>query len=93
MRGTAEVFLNGKSAGVRIWSPYVFDVTDHLRQGENRLEIDVFGTLGPYLDVTSPTHFVFTGQRTSGLMGPVKFVEVEMGRTTQETESGVLKRD
>lgn len=93
VRGTAEVFLNGESAGVRIWSPYVFNLTDHLRQGNNRLEVDVFGTLGPYLDATSPTHFVFPGQRTSGLMGPVKLVEMEMGRTTQETESEVSKRD
>lgn len=77
VRGTAEVTLNGKSVGVRIWSPYVFDVTNHLRQGENYLEVGVFGTLGSYLDVVSPTQFVFPGQRVSGMMGPVKLVKVE----------------
>jgi hypothetical protein len=32
----------------------------------------VLGTLGPYLDTQSPTHYVFRGQRASGLFGPVK---------------------
>ena len=77
VRGTAEVFVNGVSIGVRIWSPYTFDLTRHLSSGENDLEVRVFNTVGPYLDAVSPTHFVFNGQRSSGLMGPVKIVELE----------------
>ena len=72
VRGTAEVRANGRLAGVRVLSPYVFDLTDLLTSGENELEILVLGTLGPYLDSESPTHYVFPGQRISGLFGPVK---------------------
>jgi hypothetical protein len=71
VRGTAEVTVNGTPAGVRICSPYTFDLGTGLHEGRNEIEIVVYGTLAPYLDETSPTHFVFPGQRTSGLMGPV----------------------
>ena len=77
VRGTAEVLVNGTSTGVRIWSPYTFDLTDRLLSGENDLEVRVFNTAGPYLDAVSPTHFVFKGQRVSGLMGPVKILQVK----------------
>ncbi|MGW0480633.1 hypothetical protein [Nonomuraea sp. NPDC003214] len=69
VRGTAEVTVNGRPCGVRVCSPYTFDVA--LDEGDNTLEILVLGTLGPYLDEVSPTHFVFPGQRVTGLFGPV----------------------
>ncbi|MEV2269714.1 hypothetical protein [Nonomuraea africana] len=69
VRGTAEVTVNGGAAGVRICSPYRFDLD--LGAGENTIEILVLGTLAPYLDAVSPTHFVFPGQRVTGLFGPV----------------------
>ncbi|SNS43304.1 alpha-L-rhamnosidase [Actinomadura meyerae] len=71
VRGTAEVTVNGRAAGVRICSPYVFDLGTALRAGRNEVEVTVYGTLAPLLDETSPTHFVFPGQRASGLFGPV----------------------
>jgi hypothetical protein len=71
VRGTAEVHVNGQPVGARIWSPYTFDLTDHLRPGENDLRISVYNTLGPYMDAISPTRFVFPGQTVSGLFGPV----------------------
>ncbi|TMR40913.1 glycosyl hydrolase [Actinomadura geliboluensis] len=71
VRGTAEVAVNGRAAGVRICSPYAFDLGPALRAGRNEIEVTVYGTLAPHLDDTSPTHFVFAGQRTSGLLGPV----------------------
>ena len=37
----AEVHVNGKCAGKRIWRPYTFDITDYLQPGENTLEIIV----------------------------------------------------
>lgn len=77
VRGTAEVIVNGAPTGVRTWSPYVFDLTGHLSPGANDLEVRVFNTLGPYLDAVSPTRFVFEGQRVSGVMGPVRLLEVE----------------
>ncbi|GAA2903743.1 hypothetical protein GCM10020220_111210 [Nonomuraea rubra] len=70
VRGSAEVSVNGRPCGVRVCSPYVFDV--ELDDGDNAVEILVLGTLAPYLDEVSPTHFVFPGQRTTGLFGPVR---------------------
>ncbi len=72
VRGTAEVFINGFSAGVRVWSPYRFDLTEHVRAGDNLIEVQVFNTLAPYLDAVSPTPYVFPGQTESGLFGPVR---------------------
>ncbi|MFG1704280.1 hypothetical protein ACFLIM_13905 [Nonomuraea sp. M3C6] len=70
VRGTAEVTVNGRPCGIRVCSPYTFDV--ELDEGDNPIEILVLGTLGPYLDEVSPTHFVFPGQRSTGLFGPVR---------------------
>jgi hypothetical protein len=70
VRGTAEVTVNGRPCGVRVCSPYTFDVT--LDEGDNTVEILVLGTLAPYLDEVSPTRFVFPGQRSTGLYGPVQ---------------------
>ena len=72
VRGTAEVSVGGVAAGVRVCSPYVFDVTGLAGPGANTVEITVFGTLAPHLDAASPTHFIFPGQRVTGLMGPVR---------------------
>jgi hypothetical protein len=72
VRGTAEVTLNGTSLGVRVCGPYTFELGDALRPGENELEVLVYNTLAPYLDAISPTHFVFPGQKESGLFGPVR---------------------
>ncbi|MYZ40088.1 hypothetical protein GT002_34555 [Streptomyces sp. SID4917] len=74
VRGTAEVRIGGVAAGVRVCSPYVFEVTGLVTAGENTIEITVFGTLAPHLDAASPTHFVFPGQRVTGLMGPVRLL-------------------
>ncbi len=41
VRFTAEVYVNGIRAGVRIWEPYVIEVTDLMREGENRFTIFV----------------------------------------------------
>ncbi|WP_187438753.1 hypothetical protein [Streptomyces sp. sk2.1] len=72
VRGTAEVRIDGVAAGVRVCSPYVFDLTELAGPGTRTVDITVFGTLAPRLDATSPTHFVFPGQRVSGLSGPVR---------------------
>jgi hypothetical protein len=82
VRGTAEIHVNGERVGVRIWSPYTFDLTDHLRAGENELHVSVYNTLGPYMDAISPTSFVFPGQTVSGLFGPVTLTETEGKRTS-----------
>ncbi|MFE7469319.1 hypothetical protein ACFU6R_35170 [Streptomyces sp. NPDC057499] len=74
VRGTAEVAVGGAAAGVRVCSPYVFDLTGLVVAGDNTVEITVFNTLAPRMDATSPTHFVFSGQRAGGLFGPVRLL-------------------
>jgi hypothetical protein len=72
VRGSAEVAVNSRPLGVRVCPPYAFPAAGSLSAGENEIEVVVYGTLGPYLDAVSPTHFVFPGQRASGLFGPVR---------------------
>lgn len=36
-----ELKINGESAGVRLWSPYDFDLSGKIKKGENKLEITV----------------------------------------------------
>jgi hypothetical protein len=74
VRGTAEVRVNGRAAGVRIWSPYRFELSGLVRDGVNHLTVTVRNTLGPLLDDTSPTTGVYAGQRVSGLLGPVRLL-------------------
>ena len=43
---TVEVFVNGRSAGVRLSKPYRFDLSEFLEDGKNKLAIEVTNTLG-----------------------------------------------
>lgn len=61
----AAVFLNGADLGVKLWSPYSYDVTDYIRAGENSLTITVTNTLANKLCNLS---------LKSGLIGPVELV-------------------
>jgi len=74
VRGTAEVRVNGRDAGVRIWSPYRLDVTPHLRAGTNRIEVTVFNPFANYLHGASLTHYIGKSQLRSGLFGPVRLL-------------------
>jgi hypothetical protein len=40
----AEAWVNGKAAGMRAWSPYVFDVSEHLHPGENLIRVRIANT-------------------------------------------------
>ena len=66
---SAEVFVNGKSVGSKVSSPWKFDLTGNLQPEENRLEILVYNTLGNHYQ-TIPSKFV--GRTNSGLIGPVE---------------------
>jgi hypothetical protein len=66
---SAEVFVNGKTAGVRVAAPWKFDITPFLKTGENKIEIEVYNTLGNHY-ITIPT--MYRGRTESGLIGPVK---------------------
>ena len=65
----AEVWLNGAALGSRLCRPYVFDVTDTLRPGENALRVEVTNTL--VYAMRDPLSR-FSPQDPSGLIGPVQ---------------------
>jgi len=66
---SAEVFINGKSVGTKLTSPWKFDLTGKLKPGENRIEILVYNTMGNHY-LTTPSMYV--GRINSGLIGPVR---------------------
>jgi hypothetical protein len=71
VRGTAEVLVDGRQVGVRVCSPYAFDLSGRVGPGGAELEVLVCNTLAPHLDAVGPTPFVLAGQKRSGLFGPV----------------------
>lgn len=66
---SVEVWINGKSVGVRIAPSYQFVVSDHLIAGENRIKVRVVNTLAHQIadefSMTMPLE-------PSGLLGPVQ---------------------
>lgn len=90
VKGTAQVTINGRSAGVRIWRPYRFDVTGLLRPGANRLEVTVYNTLGPYFGAGYPTPYVYSGQEASGMYGPVRLLPGDAFPTARVDLTGLV---
>jgi len=65
---SAELFVNRKSAGIKLSPPWTFDITQLAREGENKLEVLIFNTLANnYTSI--PTRY--RGSIKSGLIGPV----------------------
>jgi len=64
VKETAEVRVNGRDAGLRLWPPYDIDITSYLSEGENEIEIIVRNTGANFFDHPRP----------SGLLGPVKLI-------------------
>lgn len=76
---TAEVFINGKPAGKRIFAPYLLDVTSFLKPGANRIEVHVTpGQLNGFIGKAKKgdkRYAQFKGKddqaMSAGLIGPV----------------------
>lgn len=66
---TAELRVNGQSAGIRVAPPWQLDITEFVKAGDNHLEILVYNTLANHYR-TVPTRY--RGNPESGLMGPVR---------------------
>lgn len=65
---SAEMFVNGKSAGIKLSPPWTFNITQLARPGENLIEILIYNTLANnYTSI--PT--LYRGAIKSGLIGPV----------------------
>ena len=69
---TAEVWVNGQSAGVRICPPYRFDLKGLIRPGANSLTVDVTTTLAHKI---SDGFSVSLPMEPSGLLGPVRIIQ------------------
>jgi hypothetical protein len=65
---SAEVRVNGQTAGIKVAPPWKLDISAFVKPGENRIEILVCNTLANHY-VTIPTHY--RGSTLSGLLGPV----------------------
>ena len=50
----AEVLVNGSSTGIIGWAPYELDISDKLKEGENKVEVVVTGSLK---NLMGPHHF------------------------------------
>jgi hypothetical protein len=66
---TAAVELNGCDAGVKIASPYRFDISKMVRKGQNTLRVTVANHLGWAMRDHMSAFLLF---EPSGLIGPVK---------------------
>jgi hypothetical protein len=61
----AEVWVNGKNCGARLWGPHVFDVGEALRPGANEIRVRVANLINnSYGEIAE-----------SGLLGPVRLVK------------------
>jgi hypothetical protein len=65
---SAEVHVNGHTAGVKVAPPWKLDISRSVHPGENRIEILVYNTLANHYQ-TVPTRY--RGSPVSGLLGPV----------------------
>jgi len=62
----AEVWINGKHAGAKLWPPYEFDVGELLKTGKNIIKVRVGNLTGNYYGFFTP----------SGLTGPVELKSI-----------------
>jgi len=82
----AEVFVNNKSVGDRLWAPFVFDISKYLQEGENKIRIRVgnlmvnemwmkadLGKLRTWGWVGVPDFSKYD----AGLLGPVKLIQAK----------------
>lgn len=76
---TADVTINGRATGRRIFAPYTFNVTPFLKEGINHIEVNVTpGELNGFIgeaEKGNPHYANYSGQpehlMSAGLIGPV----------------------
>jgi len=65
---SAELRVNGNSAGIKLSPPWKFDITPFAKAGENQIEVLIYNTIANnYTSV--PT--MYRGEIKSGIFGPV----------------------
>lgn len=87
-KGTvAEVYVNGEKAGIIASNPYRLDITSHVKQGKNQIEVRVIGShknlLGPHYNNPAP-----------GLAGPWHWKNIKEqipGKEYQMQDYGLMQ--
>ncbi|MBN1997168.1 hypothetical protein JW935_06420 [candidate division KSB1 bacterium] len=64
VKHVARIWVNGRDMGQRLWPPHRFDVTEALKNDENRIHVRVGNLINNSYNQPSP----------SGLLGPVRLV-------------------
>ena len=85
VRHTAEVFVNNRRVGARLWAPYEFDISPYIQKGSNSLSVHVSNLLANQMRwkrdetrMSDPWHRYWHEDNiehealVSGLLGPVK---------------------
>lgn len=67
--GTAKLTVNGRSLGMRICPPYLWDISEAAREGENLIEVEVANTLVHRIRERFSEYMQIA---PSGLLGPVR---------------------
>ena len=89
VEGVSEVFVNGQSVGIQYFGRRVCDISNHLKDGKNDLEIRVTTTMGNYLKTLSrevnPTTWIYVNHpkrdqplQSMGLLGPVRIYKLNI---------------
>jgi hypothetical protein len=71
---SAELFVNGKSAGIKVSPPWTFNISEYAAKGKNDIEVLVYNTLANHY-TSVPTRY--RGDIKSGLIGPVRIRVLE----------------
>lgn len=71
---TARLYVNGIDMGIRVCEPYLWDISDALRCGENTVEIIAANTL---VNRIKDRFSVFMPIPPSGVIGPVTLAEIK----------------
>jgi len=65
----AQLSVNGRDLGTRLWRPYTFDITDALRRGRNAIKIAVANTAANASGKDLPAE-----RLAAGIIGPVRIL-------------------
>lgn len=68
---SCAVSINGHRVAERCRAPYVFEITEFVKQGENELSIEVCNTLCNHYSMIPSRYSGWPEDRCSGLLGPV----------------------
>jgi len=75
VRDHLEVIINGEHVALKLWRPYVIDVTPHLKAGKNEIK----------LKVTNTAANIITGKRIpSGLLSNIRLIAYDIHKVRIE---------